>query len=178
MLALLFLASTSLAQSIGYTCNPHCITPTIPTTNHNLTFGTHYAVLNLDLMGLVARIANTTAGSAFINSTATWIDFTHAQHPPPLPIFSRVAFSGTRKAELGPNSPFMKVAGSVTPAESQVYPAFKVDEKAGDVVLDKSRYYAGWRNTLETILHAQGIDTVISSGLTTSGVILNTVYTL
>ncbi|KAK4494799.1 hypothetical protein PRZ48_014155 [Zasmidium cellare] len=174
----LLLSSHALSQSIGYNCNPHCINPTIPTTNRNLTFGRHYAVLNLDLIGLVDSIANSTAGSAFINSTASWIDFIHAQNPPPLSIFSRVAFSGSRKPELGPKSPFTKVAASVTLAESQIYPAFKVDEQAGDVVLNKSRYYAGWGNPLETILRAQQIDTVILSGLTTSGVILNTVYTL
>lgn len=170
--------SPSLSQSIGYTCHPHCITPTIPATNHNLTFGTHYAILNLDLIGLVASVANTTAGSIFINTTSTWIDFIHAQHPPPLSIFTRVAFSGSRKAELGPNTPFAKVAASVTPAETQIYPAFKVNENAGDVVLEKSRYYGGWGNSLETILRAQGIDTIILSGLTTSGAVLNTVYTL
>lgn len=176
--AISLFTSPSLSQSIGYTCHPNCITPTVPTTNRNLTFGTHYAVLNLDLIGLVASIANTTAGSTFINTTSAWIDFIHAQHPPPLSIFTRLAFSGSRKAELGPKTPFAKVAGSVTPAEAQIYPAFKVDEKAGDVVLEKSRYYGGWGNSLETILRAQGIDTIILSGLTTSGAVLNTVYTL
>lgn len=66
----------------------------------------------------------------------------------------------------------------MTLAQGEIYPAFKVDEKAGDVVLEKSRYYAGWGNSLETILRAQGIDTVVLSGLTTGGVVLNSVYTL
>lgn len=40
-----------------------------------LSFGKHYAVLNLDLMeAIVAPIANTTEGKKFISSTAKWID--------------------------------------------------------------------------------------------------------
>lgn len=46
------------------------------------------------------------------------------------------------------------------------------------MVLQKTRYYAGAGNGLEEILRAQRIDTVVLSGIRTSGVILNTAYRL
>lgn len=58
---------------------------------------------------------------------------------------------------------------------TQIYPEFQPDP-VNDVVLGKSRYYAGSGNSLETILEAQGIDTVIFSGIRTSGALLTTMY--
>lgn len=134
-------------------------------TNTSLSFGQHYAVLNLDLItGLVAGINATTAGQLFINNTANWINIVHQQTPPPLSIFTRIYFSNARKPEVGPNSPFGLAAAALgnatesSPA-TQLYPSFKTIE--GDVVLRKSRYYAGDGNSLEEILSSQGIDTVI-----------------
>lgn len=45
-------------------------------------------------------------------------------------------------------------------------------------MLVKTRYYAGAGNQLEIILKAQGITTVVLTGLRTSGVILDTAYRL
>ena len=141
-----------------------------------------YAVLNLDLInGLVAPLASSPAGSAFIKNTATWIDAVHAQSPPPLSIFTRIYFSNARKPEVKPGSGFASVSAPLTTANAtatQIYSDFRVDETAGDVVLQKTRYYAGTGNALEEILRAQGIDTVILSGIRTSGVILSTAYRL
>lgn len=72
------------------------------------------------------------------------------------------------------SAPLTTVNATVT----QIYSDFSVDETAGDVVLQKTRYYAGTGNALEEILRAQGIDTVILSGIRTSGVILSTAYRL
>ncbi|KAI5363281.1 Putative isochorismatase [Septoria linicola] len=129
----------------------------------------------------MSPIVNTTAGKAFINSTATWIDAVHAQKPPPLSIFTRIFFSNARQPEIGPKSPFAQVASSLGTSNDSntfIYPAFRVNEAAGDVVLQKTRYYAGAGNGLEEILRAQQIDTVVLSGIRTSGVILNTAYQL
>lgn len=180
------LASTSSAiaqnaSSPGYNGYPDPIASTIA-ANESLSFGQHYAVLNLDLInGLVAPLASSPAGSAFIKNTATWIDAVHAQSPPPLSIFTRIYFSNARKPEVKPGSGFASVSAPLTTANAtatQIYSDFRVDETAGDVVLQKTRYYAGTGNALEEILRAQGIDTVILSGVRTSGVILSTAYRL
>lgn len=183
----LLLAGTSavLAQnassSPGYTGYPDPIASTV-SSNTSLSFGNHYAVLNLDLInGLVAPLASTPAGSSFISSTTTWINAVHAQNPPPLSIFTRIYFSNARKPEVKPGSGFAGVSaalGTANETATQIYPAFGVDEAAGDVVLQKTRYYAGTGNALEEILRAQSIDTVILSGVRTSGVILSTTYRL
>ncbi|KAK5165546.1 uncharacterized protein LTR77_009075 [Saxophila tyrrhenica] len=176
-------ASAALAQSSGkpgYDCYPHCIASTV--SNNSLSFGRHYAVLNLDLInGIVGGVENTTAGKAWIDSTANWIDAVHSQNPPPLSIFTRIYFSNSHKPEVGPDAPFAAVGGALGTAaqpETELYPAFNVHKKAGDVVLQKTRYYAGAGNALEQILSTQHIDTVVLSGIRTSGVILSTAYRL
>ncbi|KAF2766300.1 Isochorismatase hydrolase [Teratosphaeria nubilosa] len=183
-LALLSAASAAFALNAsttpGYDSYPDYISST--SSNSSLSFGRHYAVLNLDLIAaLVGSIANTTQGEQFISNTAHWINTVHAQDPPPLSIFTRIYFSNSRKPEIGPNTPFAKAGGSLGNAsdpETQIYSAFEVDEGAGDVVLQKTRYYAGTGNGLEEILSTQGIDTVVLSGIRTSGVILSTAYRL
>ncbi|KAK5008238.1 hypothetical protein LTR28_004254 [Elasticomyces elasticus] len=168
------------AAAPGYDCYPTCIPSTV--TNSSLSFGRHYAVLNLDLVNaLVAPLNSSAAGRAFISNTARWINAVHAQKPAPLSIFTRIYFSNSRKPEIGPASPFRLVGGALGNASdprTALYPAFAADEVAGDVVLQKSRYYAGAGNGLEEILRAQQIDTVILSGIRTSGVILSTAYRL
>jgi len=176
-------ASLAQAQQPGYDGYPTCIASTVPANETStLSFGRHYAVLNLDLItALVSGVATTPAGSAWIANTARWIDAVHAQVPAPLSIFTRIYFSNSHKPEIGPASPFAQVGGALGTASSnltEIYPAFTVDEAAGDVVLQKSRYYAGAGNGLEEILRAQQIDTVILSGIRTSGVILSTAYRL
>ena len=175
------LANAQSSTTPGYDCYPHCIPSTIP-SNETLSFGQHYAVLNLDLInGLVSPIANTTPGSAFVSNTARWINAVHAQNPPPLSIFTRIYFTNSHKPEIAPGIPFAKVGsalGTASDPETHLYPAFHVDEAAGDAVLQKTRYYAGAGNALEEILSTQQIDTVILSGIRTSGVILSTTYRL
>ena len=185
----LLLASTSAATVAtaqntslpGYTGYPTPIASTLP-ANTSLSFGQHYAVLNLDLItALVSPLAPTPAGSSFISNTASWISAVHAQSPPPLSIFTRIYFANARHPEVKPDSGFAAISaalGTASDNATQVYPAFEVDEGAGDVVLQKTRYYAGAGNALEEILRAQGVDTVVISGVRTSGVVLSTVYRL
>lgn len=140
------------------------INSTIP-ANQKFNFGKHYAVLNLDLIdGIVSSIATTSAGQAFINSTSKWIDAVHNQNPKPLIIFTRIYFTTAQRPEIGPETPIAPVVapfGNITETSpiSQIYSAFNVLDT--DVVLQKTRYYAGAGNGLEEILKAQEIDTVI-----------------
>ena len=73
------LASTSLAiaqnaSSPGYNGYPDPIASTIA-ANESLSFGQHYAVLNLDLInGLVGNVNETDVGKRWINATANWIN--------------------------------------------------------------------------------------------------------
>jgi nicotinamidase-related amidase len=165
----------------GYNCHPHCIASTIP-NDKQFDFGQHYAVLNLDLINaIVGGVAETAAGKAFISNTADWIDAVHSQDPVPLQIFTRIYFSNSHKPEVGQDAPFYNVGGALGTAaspETELYPAFTVNKKAGDVVLQKTRYYAGAGNALEQILSTQNIDTVILSGIRSSGVIISTAYRL
>ncbi|KAI7679708.1 hypothetical protein KC353_g22207, partial [Hortaea werneckii] len=117
----------------------------------------------------------------WINATSCWIDAVHAQQPPPLSIWTRIYFTNPSQPELGPSTPFRQIGGALGASNDSntfIYPAFDVDEGAGDAVLAKTRYYAGFGNSLEEILRAQQIDTVILSGIRTTGVIVNTAYRL
>jgi len=145
--ALLGAAATASSQSTsapGYDNFPNPIASTVPANETaTLSFGKHYAVLNLDLINaLVSGVAPSPAGAAFIANTATWIDAVHAQNPAPLSIFTRIYFSNSHKPEIGPSTPFAQVGGALGTASSNltaVYPAFYVNDTAGDVVLQKTR---------------------------------------
>jgi len=131
---------------------------------------------------LVPYVNSTTAGQAWINSTSTWISHVHQQRPAPLSIYTRIYFTTSQRPEIGPSTPFAAAAaglGNITSSalEGQIYPAFKHDN-ADDVVLQKTRYYAGAGNGLEEILSSQGINTVVLSGIRTSGVIISTAMRL
>lgn len=180
LLATLSFATAQGSKKPGYDCYPDCIPSTV--SNGSFSFGQHYAVLNLDLINaIVGGVAETPAGKAFISNVADWIDTVHAQDPPPLSIFTRIYFSNSHKPEVGADAPFYNVGGALGTAaspETELYPAFTVNKKDGDVVLQKTRYYAGAGNALEQILATQNIDTVILSGIRSSGVILSTAYRL
>ena len=158
--SVLALAATSQAQA-GY----GNISSTI-SSNTTINFGRNYAVLNLDLItGLVAPVNGSTAGNTFISSVAKWINAVHEVKPQPLTIFSRIYFSTPQKPEIGPDAPFGKAVaglGNVTSSDpiTEIYPAFNVTKNV-DVVIQKTRYYAGAGNGLEEILSTQKIDTVV-----------------
>jgi len=155
------------------------IASTIPLNDTTFNFGKNFAVLNLDLItAIVSGVANTTQGHTFISNIQTWVNAVHAQSPPPLTIFTRIFFSTPEAPEVGPNSSFkaaISSLGNVTAedASTEIFPAFNVT--TDDVVLQKTRYYAGAGNGLEEILNTQEIDTVVLSGVRTSGVIISTV---
>lgn len=129
-----------------------------------LTFGRHYAILNLDLMTiLIDAVKDTTEGQAFVSNCCRWNNAVHEKHPRPLTIFTRLFFDHGQP-ELARGAPFTELVGgfghfATGSAGAQVASHFTVDEK--DVVLQKTRWYAGAGNSLEQILRAQNIDTVI-----------------
>ncbi|KAI0172986.1 Isochorismatase hydrolase [Hypoxylon sp. FL1284] len=146
-----------------------------------LTFGSNYAVLNLDWMTiLVDTIKDTPEGQKFISNCSLWNDAVRQVKPKPLVIFTTLFFN-PGELELVRDAPFSRLvrgfgsfaAGS---ADVQIASRFTVDED--DVVLRKTRWYAGAGNDLEQILKAHNVDTVILSGMSLSGVVMSTIYRL
>jgi len=130
----------------------------------DLSFGKNYAILNLDLMiALVDMVKNTSTGQKFISNCSHWIEAVHKKRQRPLTVFTSLSLSlGER--ELSKNSPFANLVeafGSFTigSAGVQIAPNFIVDEH--DIILQKTRWYAGTSNSLEQLLKAQNIKTVI-----------------
>ncbi|KAI7061637.1 hypothetical protein KC339_g16757, partial [Hortaea werneckii] len=77
--------------------------------------------------------------------------------------------------------PFRGPAGKIGAAEdvqTMIHRSFPVRPGKGDVVLQKTGYSADAGNSLEQILHAQRINTVVLSGIRTGGVVASTAYRL
>ncbi|KAJ5702989.1 cysteine hydrolase family protein [Penicillium malachiteum] len=146
-----------------------------------LDFGQHFAVLNLDWMSiLMDAVQDTDEGMAMCQSCIRWNDAVHQQKPRPLTIFSTLAFN-RGKPEADANTPFDQLIAPFGDFETgsvdvQIDPRFTIDEE--DVILHKTRLSATTGDSLEQILKAQRIDTVIISGLTLSGVVMSTIYRL
>lgn len=127
-------------------------------------FEQHYAVLNLDWIGLlISAIESTPEGKSMISSCAKWNDAVHSKTNRPLTLFTTLTFNRGRP-ELEANKPFARLISSFCSFEDgtpgiEIDPRFTVDEK--DVVLWKTRWSATTGNNLDQILKAQGIDTVI-----------------
>ncbi|KAJ5729426.1 uncharacterized protein N7483_003934 [Penicillium malachiteum] len=127
-------------------------------------FGQHFAVLNLDWMSiLINAVQDTDEGKAMIQSCTRWNDAVHQQQPRPLTVFSTLAFN-RGKPEVDANTPFGQLIApfgdfEIGSADVQIDPRFTIDEE--DMILHKTRWSATTGNSLEQILKAQGIDTVI-----------------
>ncbi|KAM0215183.1 hypothetical protein ACHAQD_008511 [Fusarium lateritium] len=150
----------------------------------SLGFGHHFAVLNLDWMSILINAAkHSTEGQAFISNCIRWNDAVHAKQPRPLTVFTSLYFSNSFQPELSSdiNAPFTMLVREFDPFIKgsdavRIYPEITVDDE--DIVLQKTRWYAGAGNALEQILRTQNIDTVIISGLTLSGAVMSTIYRL
>ncbi|KAI1848810.1 hypothetical protein JX265_001140 [Neoarthrinium moseri] len=162
-----------------------------------INFGKNYAVLNLDLMTvLIDAVRETAEGQAFISNNSRWVDAIHSTAQRPINIFTSLFFE-QGYLELAKSAPFTRLIeefGSFAAGSPGVCIAsdFNIDER--DILLQKTRWYAGSGNALEQILKAQNIDTVvivrdypklhctanqgIQSGLSLSGVVMSTVYRL
>jgi hypothetical protein len=141
--------STTSSSGLGY----GNITSTLP-SNSTFSFGSRYAILNLDLInGIVGSFNTTPAGQAFINSTSQWIDAVQTKSNSsnayePLTIYTRIYFSTPQRPELGLGVPFSNIAqgfGNITESSEtgELYPAFAEKVLDTDVVLQKTRFYAG-----------------------------------
>lgn len=141
--------STTSSSGLGY----GNITSTLP-SNSTFSFGSRYAILNLDLInGIVGSFNTTPAGQAFISSTSEWIDAVQSKSNSsgsydPLTIYTRIYFSTPQRPELGLGVPFSNIAqgfGNITESSEtgELYPAFAEKVQETDVVLQKTRFYAG-----------------------------------
>jgi nicotinamidase-related amidase len=113
---------------------------------------------------MIDGIKDTAAGKAFISNTSRWNDGVHQKGPQPLTIFMSFFFSNPSQPVVPLGAPFTKLLqafGTFTKESPgvQIDSHFPVDEK--DIVLQKTRWYACAGNSLEQILRAQDIDTVI-----------------
>lgn len=174
-----FSSCPSFNESLpDYNCYPDCLAPSI-SPSEPISFGSHYTILNVDMISAVAGgIVKTPPGCKWIQNNQDWMGAVHSQTPAPLSIWTRIYHASARKPEITTNTPWAGEAGMLGDSSdplTQIYSEFKPDP-VNDVVLGKSRYYAGSGNSLETILEAQGIDTVIFSGIRTSGALLTTMY--
>jgi hypothetical protein len=131
-----------------------------------MTFGRNYAVLNLDLMRiLIDGVRGSPLGDAFILNCSRWIDAIHGLDVKPLTSFTSLYFSSPSRHELrkGP-SPFGDLISDFGRFQGNS-PDVRIDSSflvhPDDIVLQKTRWYAGSGNGLEQILRAQNIDTVI-----------------
>lgn len=127
-------------------------------------FGKHFAVLNLDWMSiLINAVQDTDEGKKMVQCCSKWNNAVHQHNPRPLTIFSTLAFS-PGQPEVEANKPFARLIApfgefQVGSPEVQIDPRFVVD--GNDLVLQKTRWSATTGNSLEQILKAQGIDTVV-----------------
>ena len=136
-----------------------------PTHSSNVpNFGQRYAVLNLDWMALlIGAVEDSPEGKALIANYTRWNEAVHQKATRPLTIFTTLSFQ-SGQPEVARNKPFAKLIAPFsefkagTP-DAQIDSRFTVDEK--DVVLPKTRWSATMGNSLEQILKAQDIDTVI-----------------
>ncbi|PYH92667.1 cysteine hydrolase family protein [Aspergillus ellipticus CBS 707.79] len=146
-----------------------------------LSVGDNYAILSLDWMSvLLNAIEQTVEGQALIKNYPKWNDAVHQKSPRPLTIFTTLSFQHGQP-EVQPNTPFARLIELFGTFETgspgvQIDPQFQLDGQ--DLVLSKTRWSATSGNTLVQILKARGVDTVVITGLTLSGVIMSTIYRL
>lgn len=133
-------------------------------TNGALSFGDNYAVLNLDWMSvLINAVKDTHEGQSMIENFSKWNNAVHQKSPRPLTVFSTLSFN-PGQPEVQPNSSFANLIAPYGEFRNdspgvQIDGLFKVDEE--DVVLRKTRWSATMGNSLEQILRARNIKTVI-----------------
>ena len=131
-------------------------------------FSQNYAVLNLDWMSiLIEVIEDTDPGRDFIANCARWNEAVHRKPARPLTIFTTLYFTHHTQPELASSreAPFVKLLDTMRPHFVKDSPAVQIDSRflvdEHDIVLQKTRWYAGAGNSLEQILQAQNINTVI-----------------
>lgn len=131
---------------------------------NSLSFGEHYAILNIDWMSvLINAVEETPEGKALFSSLTRWNNAIHRRVNQPLTIFTTLAFS-RGQPEVETNKPFSRLIASFGSFEegspnTAIDPRFMIDKN--DILLQKTRWSVTTGSNLEQILKAQGIDTVI-----------------
>lgn len=129
------------------------------------TFGKRFAILNPDLMAIMLDSnKKTDEGELFISNCVRWNEALHQHHSRLLTIFTALCFSNYSQPELARPSPFANLIDGFGhflkgSPEVQIDKSLKLEEK--DIVLHKTRWYAGAGNGLEQILKAQNISTIV-----------------
>jgi nicotinamidase-related amidase len=131
------------------------------------------ALLVMDLQAdIVARFADGSA--ALLERTATLIAAARAAH---VPVIYVVVGFRPGYPEVSPrNQSFSAIAGTgrfTSPAGADIVPAVRPQPE--DVIIVKHRVGAFSGTDLDMILRAKGIETLVLTGLATSGVVLSTV---
>jgi nicotinamidase-related amidase len=133
-------------------------------SNPPFSFGSNYAILNLDWMTiLINAVKDTSEGQIMIANCTKWNDAVHFKTPRPLTVFSTLSLS-PNQYEVARNSPFSRLIAPFGEfrngsAEVQICDIFKTDEK--DLILQKTRWSATTGSALEQVLKAQNIKTVV-----------------
>jgi nicotinamidase-related amidase len=112
---------------------------------------------------LIDAVKDTPEGQAFIANCSRWNDAVHQKDRRPLTIFSTLSFHHGQP-EVRADTPFAKLIAPFATfengsPETQIDSCFKLDGK--DILLHKKRWSATTGSSLEQILKAKGIDTVI-----------------
>ena len=132
------------------------------------TLDRQYAVLNLDFMyALTKGLRTSTEGRSFLLSCKRWVDAVHAKTPQPLVIYTTLYFHNDTRPELASGSPFSRLIEKLEPLAkscpgAQIGP--DLTPTGRDILLQKTRLYAGSGNALDQILRAQNIKAVILVG--------------
>ena len=137
----------------------------MPNSTSTKGFGKRFAILSIDLMNtLINGIQEAPRAAEFIGSTQAWLDAVHELDPQPLSIFTSLAFVKPSYPELPQGTAFANLvrgSSNFTDGGAEVQIDSRFDVTARDILLHKTRWYAGAGNSLEQILSAQQIDTVI-----------------
>jgi nicotinamidase-related amidase len=132
------------------------------------------ALLVMDVQrGIIERYGN--AADSFLDRLVRVIDTARAARIPV--IYVTVRFREGHPEVSPRNRSFSALAGNRsfvegTPA-SEIHP--RVAPREGDVVVTKRRVGAFTGSDLEVVLRSLGIETIVLSGIATSGVVLSTV---
>lgn len=135
------------------------------TTSKDITFDRDFAVFHLDLMSVLTEaVEGTPQGDAFVKHTVEWVEAVHQHNKRPLTIYTSLSFANSSHPELAPDAPFTRMLsgyGDFSAGNKRVQIDSRMAPQEEDIVLQKSRWYAGAGNSLETILSAKGIKTVV-----------------
>jgi nicotinamidase-related amidase len=122
--------------------------------------------------GIVARFGDNTA---YLDRLARSIDAARAANHPV--IYVRVAFRDGYPEVSPANKAFSALtgAGGMTETDQATQVHERVAPQPGDVTVVKKRVSAFAGSDLDVVLRSKGVDTLVLTGIATSGVVLSTI---